>query len=116
MDTIGSRVRALRKVRGYSQEALAALVGITQGSLSLIERNKTDVPAGSTLAGLCKALQTTPDFLIAGGGCDPGSIQSAIEGHELVFLWRELPDEARRLVIDNAHAVSRAFGVHPIRK
>lgn len=108
MTTIGQRVRTLRKLRGYSQVQLSALAGITQGSLSLIERDETAMPAGDTLAGLCKALRTTPDFLVAGGG-DPDSIESAIQEHELVFLWRDLPEDARRLVIENAHAVSRAF-------
>jgi transcriptional regulator with XRE-family HTH domain len=108
MTTIGQRVRTLRKLRGYSQVQLSALAGITQGSLSLIERDETTMPAGDTLAGLCKALRTTPDFLVAGGG-DPDSIQSAIQEHELVFLWRDLPEDARKLVIENAHAVSRAF-------
>lgn len=109
MSTIGERVRFLRKKRGYSQVELAALVGISQGSLSLIERNETEVPAGSTVAGLCRALRTTPDFLIAGAG-DPDSIDSAIQEHELVFLWRDLPEEARKLILENAHAVRRAFG------
>jgi transcriptional regulator with XRE-family HTH domain len=45
MATIGERVRLLRKLRGYSQVELSALAGITQGSLSLIETNKTEVPA-----------------------------------------------------------------------
>ena len=115
MSTIGQRVRQLRKLRGYSQVELAALVGITQGSLSLIERDETEVPAGSTVAGLCKALRTTPDFLIAGGG-DPDSIASAIQEHELVFLWRDMPEEARRLVLDNAHAVKRAFSIPEPKK
>lgn len=105
----------MRKLRGYSQVELAALVGITQGSLSLIEKDKTEVPAGSTVAGLCRALRTTPDFLIAGGG-DPDSIASAIQEHELVYLWRDMPEEARRLVLDNAHAVKRAFGVQEPKK
>lgn len=108
MTTIGARVRALRKKRGYSQQELASLVGITQGSLSLIERNETVIPAGDTVAGLCRALQTTPDFLIAGGG-DPDSIESAMQEHELVYLWRGLPQEARALVIENAIATAKAF-------
>lgn len=108
MSTIGQRVRQLRKLRGFSQVELAQLVGISQGSLSLIEKNKTEVPAGDTVAGLCKALRTTPDFLIAGAG-DPDSIESAIQEHELVFLWRDLPEEARKLVLENAHSVRRAF-------
>lgn len=115
MTTIGKRVRYLRKLRGYSHVELSALVGITQGSLSLIERDETEVPAGSTVAGLCRILKTTPDFLIAGAG-DPDSIASAVQEHELVYLWRDLPEEARRLVLDNAHAVKRAFGITETKK
>lgn len=100
----------LRKARGYSQAVLAGMIGITQGSLSLIENDETKVPAGTTLSALCKALQTTPDFIVAGAGAeDSGSIEGAIQEHELVYLWRELPPEGRRLVIENAHSVKRAF-------
>jgi transcriptional regulator with XRE-family HTH domain len=108
MNTIGSRVKALRLQRGLKQEALATAVGITQGSLSLIDNDKTEVPAGRTLEGLCRALRTTPDFLIAGGG-DPDSIEAAMQEHELVYLWRNMPAEARQLLIDQAHSVSKAF-------
>ena len=108
MGTIGARVRLLRKKRGLSQVELAARVGITQGSLSLIETNKTEVPAGETLAALCRVLQTTPDFIVAGAG-DPDSIESAMQEHELVHLWRDMPHDARMLVLENAKAVSRAF-------
>jgi transcriptional regulator with XRE-family HTH domain len=108
MTTIGSRVRALRKRRGYTQAGLAQLVGITQGSLSLIETNQTEMPAGETLGGLCRALRTTPDFLIAGIG-DSGSIDAAIMEHELVFLWRDLPAPGRQMVLDAAHSAKRAL-------
>ncbi len=101
-------MRALRLKRGLKQAALAAMAGITQGSLSLIENDKTEVPAGETLAGLCKALKTTPDFLIAGAG-DPDSIESAMQEHELVFLWRELPEAGRQMVLDAAHSAKRAL-------
>lgn len=108
MATIGSRVRALRLKRGFKQAALAAMAGITQGSLSLIENDKTEVPAGETLAGLCRALKTTPDFIVAGAG-DPDSIESAMQEHELVFLWRELPAAGRQMVLDAAHSAERAL-------
>lgn len=98
----------MRLKRGLKQAALAAMAGITQGSLSLIENDKTEVPAGETLAGLCKALKTTPDFLIAGAG-DPDSIESAMQEHELVFLWRELPEAGRQMVLDAAHSAKRAL-------
>jgi len=108
MDTIGSRVRLLRKKRRLTQAQLADLVGISQGSLSLIEKDKTAVPAGTTVSAMCRVLMTTPDFLIAGAG-DPDSIESAMQEHELVYLWRDLPEEARRLVLENAQSVKRAF-------
>jgi len=108
MSTIGSRVRALRLKRGLKQAALAAMAGITQGSLSLIENDHTAIPAGETLAGLCKALKTTQDFLIAGAG-DPDSIEAAMDEHELVFLWRSLPPAGRRIVLDAAKSARSAL-------
>ncbi len=108
MGTIGSRVRALRKKRGYTQVELAKLAGISQGSLSLIETDHTAIPAGETLAGLCRVLRTTPDFLIAGAG-DPDSIDAAMQEHELVFLWRSLPPSGRQMVLDAAQSAKRAF-------
>jgi transcriptional regulator with XRE-family HTH domain len=108
MGTIGSRVRLLRKKQGLTQAALAQRVGITQGSLSLIENNQTEMPAGETLAGLCQALRTTPDFLVAGAG-DPDSIEAAMMEHELVFLWRSLPANGRQMVLDAAQSAKRAL-------
>jgi transcriptional regulator with XRE-family HTH domain len=108
MNTIGERVRHLRKLKGLSQVELAKLAGITQGSLSLIEKNKTEMPAGDTLAGLCRALRTTPEYIISGVE-DPTSIDSALQEHELLHVWRSLPPDARQLVIDNAEAVRKAF-------
>lgn len=109
--SIGSRVRYLRKLRSFKQETLASMAGITQGTLSLIETDKTAIPAGDTVAALCKALRTTPDFLIAGAG-DPDSVQSAIQEHELVFLWRNLPEAGRQMVLDAAKSARRALTPH----
>lgn len=74
----------------------------------MIENNKTEALAGATLAGLCRVLKTTPDFIVAGAG-DPESIDSAIQEHELVHLWRELPPAGRRMVLDAAHSARRAL-------
>lgn len=112
MSTIGERVKLLRKRHNLSQVQLAEAIGIGQGALSMIETNRTEVPAGSTLTALCRVLCTTPDFLIAGAG-DPDSIESAMQEHELVYLWRELPEGARKLILENAQSVKRAFAAPP---
>lgn len=105
MNTIGSRIRFLRKKRGLKQTALAQMVGITQGSLSLIENDETEVPAGRTLAGLCAALKTTPEFILGGEG-DPDSIEAAIQENELIHLWRDMPQEQRDMLLDVARAAA----------
>ena len=113
LGTIGARIRFLRKKRGFKQEGLAAAIGITQPSLSLIENNKTEMPAGDTIAALCRVLRTTPEFIVAGAG-DPDSIEWAIQEHELVHLWRDLPAAGRQMVLDAARSAQRALA--PERK
>ncbi len=108
--SIGQRIRHLRKQRGLSQIQLASLVGISQGSLSLLEVDRTHAPMGETLAGLCRALQTTPEFLMQGFG-DGESIDLAMDEHRLMHLWRALPANARQLVLERVNSVARSFGI-----
>lgn len=66
----GQRLRRRRKDLDLTQTELAALSGIKQGTLSDLERGRTEQPMGETLTGLCKALRTTPRWLLTGKG-DP---------------------------------------------
>lgn len=56
VDTIGERVRALRKERGLSQEEVARRTGVSLGSYGDIERGVTTDPHYSTLRGISRAL------------------------------------------------------------
>ena len=44
---LGSRLRAVRKMHGLSQRRLAERAGLTNGTISLIEQNKTSPSVGS---------------------------------------------------------------------
>ena len=55
---IGGRLRQVREARGYSQRELAARAGLTNGTISLIEQNKTS-PAVASLKSLLDALSMT---------------------------------------------------------
>nr|WP_199899699.1 helix-turn-helix domain-containing protein [Sneathiella glossodoripedis] len=44
---IGKRLRALRLEHGYSQRELAARAGVTNGTISMIEQNRTSPSVGS---------------------------------------------------------------------
>ncbi len=55
---VGSRVRRLRKLRGFSQEALAELVHVSPETISNIERAHHP-PTLATLERILKALDVT---------------------------------------------------------
>ncbi|XDA98133.1 cupin domain-containing protein [Sulfitobacter sp. LCG007] len=52
---IGNRLRGIREARGLSQRELAARAGLTNGTISLIEQNKTS-PSVASLKSLLDAI------------------------------------------------------------
>ena len=52
---IGDKLRAIRKQRGLSQRELAARAGLTNGTISLIEKNRTS-PSVASLKSLLDAI------------------------------------------------------------
>jgi transcriptional regulator with XRE-family HTH domain len=52
---LGKAIRQLRQERGVSQEALAYEAGVTSGTLSLIERGRSN-PTWGTVKGIAAAL------------------------------------------------------------
>ncbi|WP_187429555.1 HTH-type transcriptional regulator PuuR [Roseobacter fucihabitans] len=55
---IGKRLRTIRKKRGLSQRELAMRAGLTNGTISLIEQNKTS-PSVASLKSLLDAIQVS---------------------------------------------------------
>lgn len=58
--TIGRRLREIRKARGKSQEVIAGLAGISTGLLSLLENGKRALDRRSVIEGLARALEISP--------------------------------------------------------
>ncbi len=44
MNTIGEKIKKIRELKNYTQEYMAAQIGITQAGYSKIERGESDVP------------------------------------------------------------------------
>jgi transcriptional regulator with XRE-family HTH domain len=61
----GARVVHLRLERNWSQEELAARIGVSHSMVSRYEYGKSS-PSISTLIRLREALETTLDYLLAG--------------------------------------------------
>lgn len=101
----GSRIRALRKAKGWSQVKLAKLVGISQASLSELETGDSHTPSGNALLSLAKHLETDPEFILTGRASPVSEPVKDMEEVELLKLWRELDSGHRSAVLATARAL-----------
>lgn len=67
-ETIGSRVSSLREYRGWIQRELAERAGISVTFLSDVENDKPKSVSADVLFRLARALGTSLDYLMTGGG------------------------------------------------
>ncbi len=63
MNTIGERLKCLRKERGMSQKTLGELLGVSQQMITQYETGKR-TPKIETVRNIAEVLETTPDYLI----------------------------------------------------
>ena len=110
-ETLGQRVRALRKKQKLSLNDLARLSGVSKGYLSQVERSLTVRPSALTIFSIAEALGTTVGELFDGrpeGGIDPSA------GLDLPDGLREFAQEAELPPTDvNMLAAIRYRGAQP---
>ena len=66
LSTIGYQIQSLRKSKGYTQNQLGDLVGVSFQAVSKWERGET-LPDIATFVTLAEVLDTTIDYLLHGG-------------------------------------------------
>lgn len=66
LETIGYQIQSLRKSKGYTQNQLGDMVGVSFQAVSKWERGET-LPDIATFATLAEVLDTTVDNLLHGG-------------------------------------------------
>jgi len=113
MDTLGKRVRGLRKTHGLTQTQLAQKVGVSQSAISDIESGDTKVTLGPTMAALCAALRTNPDWLQSGHGSPGPAVTTGIDEGELLAIFRVLPEEMRTALMMTARSMQAATAPAP---
>lgn len=69
MNDIGDRIKYARELRGLSQEELAERSGVSQTSITDVERGRSKMPRG--LNKIAKALQVSVEWLMTGDGMAP---------------------------------------------
>ena len=65
METLGTRLKALRKTKKITQQQLADAIGVSKTSVIYWEKDD-NLPKHESLMALSKALSVTPDFLLSG--------------------------------------------------
>lgn len=66
LSTVGYQIQSLRKTKGYTQNQLGDLVGVSFQAVSKWERGET-LPDIGTFMTLAEVLDTTIDHLLHGG-------------------------------------------------
>jgi transcriptional regulator with XRE-family HTH domain len=107
--TISERIQLLRKQKGFSQNELAELVGISKAQMSRYISKDVQPPA-DVLKKIADTLSVSVDFLLSGD-----TDQKAIENltHiEVLQQYKEvdnLPDEERKTIIKVISALLRDY-------
>lgn len=91
----GTRIRDLRKAHGLTQVQLSGLIGITQGSLSAIEKGNTKELRAQTILELARHLGTSPEWLKTGKGSPGEPVTPDPDEAEALHLFRALPPSRR---------------------
>ncbi|MCL6232811.1 helix-turn-helix domain-containing protein [Acinetobacter sp. ANC 5579] len=65
METLGTRLKALRKTKKITQQQLADAIGVSKTSVIYWEKDD-NLPKHESLMALSKALAVSPDFLLSG--------------------------------------------------
>ncbi|WP_180189969.1 LexA family transcriptional regulator [Acinetobacter sp. YH01009] len=65
METLGTRLKALRKTKKITQQQLADAIGVSKTSVIYWEKDD-NLPKHESLMALSKALVVSPDFLLSG--------------------------------------------------
>ena len=63
MNTLGERLRFARKKRGYTQDSLAEVIGVSRGVIYNLEKNKTE-PQMIVINAICQTLNINRDWLL----------------------------------------------------
>lgn len=87
-DSIGKRIHQARKAKRYTQAELSEIINMSAKNLSSLERGITGISI-PTLMALCKALDTSSDYILFGNDCN--THQSPLN-----TLLSKLPEEKQR--------------------
>ena len=115
MKTLGERLRYARKRKGYTQESLAAAIGVSRGVIYNLEKNKTD-PQTIVLNAICSTLKINANWLLRGKGdmADTSEVsQSAAVLSELYDIAKQLSETEQLYLLETVKALKQYISKTP---
>ncbi|MFC4102069.1 helix-turn-helix domain-containing protein [Paenibacillus xanthanilyticus] len=85
MNTIGNRIKAVRKAIGYNQVEFANKIGVSQGTLSELEQDKYK-PSTDTVIALNENFKTDLNWLLTGTSDVLANKMSLVENNDMKFI------------------------------
>lgn len=67
METIGERIKMIRKEKGLTQQRFAAELGLKQNTIATYEMNRT-APSDRTISDICRHFRVSEEWLRTGIG------------------------------------------------
>ena len=107
MNTLGERLKYVRKNKGYTQESLADTIGVSRGVIFNLEKNKTE-PQMIVVNAICQTLNINKDWLLSGDGemgNNAKAHQSAKTLAELYEVAKGLSREEQLYLLDTIKAM-----------
>ena len=98
MQTIGSRVKALRVSKRLNQQQLAKLVGVSQPAIAKIEIGATKNIKGYVLEALARSLSTTTTYILKGAESGDDHESEMIIG-EMAAIFKGLKMEDKEILV-----------------
>ena len=100
--SLGEKIKELREKKGMNQKQVAEASGITQATISRIEKGKVKQLKSEALKRLAEALGTTVDYLVdRKENLTPEELANVDENVTYLFRgYEKLPSEARKQLID----------------
>jgi transcriptional regulator with XRE-family HTH domain len=96
MRDIGLRLRHARKLRKLTQDELAQRTGITQASVSDLERGESKSFRGATLVSMARVLNVRAEWLSQGKApMERKDVPLSDEALAVAQAWDRLPSEIR---------------------
>lgn len=109
MDTLGARLNYVRKKKGYTQDSLAASIGVSRGVIFNLEKNKTE-PQTIVINAICQTLNINKEWLLNGEGEMEDTSETSQSARILAQLYevaKDLSQDEQLYLLDTVKALKQ---------